>query len=355
MRNPTIDDVAQHAGVSKATVSAVLNDADSVKESTRQKVLASIEHLNYRPRSSARRRFKPGQGKSIGFVIKEFSNPYFAGVIVGARSYANEHGYSLLVASSEGNCRHEQRLVNLLKSKDCDGLIIFPVLDDETDLSYLFDLKRRNYPFVMMEEIRGVQASLIDVDNVAAMQKATQYLIELGHTKIVHFAGPEYSTHSQRRIEGVRRAFSETRLVFSSDLVVPAGAHQQDGYRAGLAYFKEIETADRPTAVVCYNDLVALGVIHALHEQGLRVPEDVSVVGCDDIDLLEYVSPPLTTLRIPRFEKGRLAAEVLIRHIESREKLPPEKIAMEAELVVRGTTRPLGKRRSTGRTLVSRT
>jgi LacI family transcriptional regulator/LacI family repressor for deo operon, udp, cdd, tsx, nupC, and nupG len=216
------------------------------------------------------------------------------------------------------------------------------VLDATADLSHFFELKRRNFPFLLLEEIRGVPASLVDVDNLDASRRAVEYLIAQGHTLIVHFAGPGYSSHSQERVDGVRRACSGSRLIFTDDDIVPAGAHLEDGYRAALEFFGARAAGTRPTAVTCYNDLVAIGVCRALAELGLRVPEDVSVVGYDDIPLAEYLPVPLTTVRVPKLRMGQLAAEMLIRQIEAKEMLPPQKVYLDAELVVRGSTRALG-------------
>ncbi|MEX0747274.1 MAG: LacI family DNA-binding transcriptional regulator, partial [Rhodothermales bacterium] len=306
MTNVTIHDVAERAGVSIGTVSAVINRKSTVSEATRRMVQEAIDALNYRPSAAARRRLQPSSEKSIGLVIKEVQNPYFADVIVGVQETATKHGYGVLVVSSERTYKLEQDLVELLVAKDVEGLIINPLLDDEADLSHLFELKRRNIPMVLLESLRGMQASMVDVDNVAASKKAVMYLIERGHKRIIHFAGPQYSMHSDERIEGVRRAFSAQRLVFDDHDVVHAGARLEDGYRAGLDFFRDRQ-ADRPTAVTCYNDLVALGLIRALRELGLRVPADVSVIGYDDIDMASYASVPLTTVRVPKREMGAQA------------------------------------------------
>jgi DNA-binding LacI/PurR family transcriptional regulator len=335
---PTINDVARLSGVSKATVSAVLNETGTVKRSTRDRVLQAIESLNYR-KSGPDARGQGQQMRSIGLVIKEIDNPYYGEVVTGARAAAQESGYALLVTSSEGEYEAERRAVELLQRNGVDGLILTPVLDDDADLSHLFELKRRNFPFVLLEELRGVPASLVDVDNEEAARKAVEYLIEQGHSRFVHFAGPAYSSHSQERIDGVRRACSASHVIFTDQDVVRAGAHLEDGYRAGLEYFGARAPAQRPTAVTCYNDLVALGLCRALAELGLSVPGDVSVVGFDDIQLLEYLPLRLTSVRMPKFEMGQLAAQMLIRHIESRETLPPQKVYLESELVVRDSTR----------------
>ncbi|GAC1650646.1 MAG: LacI family DNA-binding transcriptional regulator [Gemmatimonadaceae bacterium] len=337
-KRPTITDVAARAGVSKATVSAVLNDSATVSASTRDRVVTAIDLLNYRPTQPAGRG-GVRTGKSIGLLIKEVDNPYYGAVVSGARAHADAHGYTVLVASSEGEYNAERRAVELLHAKGVDGLIVTPVLDEHADLSHLFELKRRNFPLVLLEAIRGVQASLVDVDNVAASRRATEFLIELGHTRIAHFAGPHYSTHSQERVDGVRRACSASRLIFTDEDVVPAGAHAVDGYRAALAYFSGRSAVDRPTAVTCYNDLVALGVCRAIRESGLEIPNDVSVIGYDDISLLEHLVCPLTSVHVPKFRMGEVAAQMLIRHIESKETVSPQKVYLEARLIVRATTR----------------
>ena len=337
-RRPTMNDVARQAGVSKATVSLVLSGTGSVKDTTRDRVLSAIELLNYRPAqvpSNAGTR----QGRCVGILIKEIDNPYYAEIVLGARSAAHASGYTLLVVSSEGEYDAERRATELLQVKGVDGLIATPVLDGDADLSHFFDLKRRNVPFVLLEDVTGIRASLVDVDNVEASRRAVQHLIELGHTRIVHFAGPPYSMHSQERISGVHRAYSASHLIFRDDGIVPAGAHMADGYRAALAYFADRAPAERATAVTCYNDLVAVGVCRALRELGLSVPDDVSVVGFDDIPLTEFVPTPLTTVRVPKFRMGQLAAEMLIRHVEAHAVLPPQKAFLEAELVVRASTR----------------
>jgi LacI family transcriptional regulator len=335
----TINDVARQAGVSKATVSAVMNDSASVKGTTRDRVLAAIDVLNYRPTQVTRTNTR--KTKSIGLLIKEIDNPYYAEVVLGARAHANEQGYTLLVASSEGEYEAERRAVELMQSKDVEGLIATPVLDEHTDLSHFFELKRRNFPFVLLEEVRGVPASLVDVDNRDASRKAVEFLIRQGHTRIVHFAGPKYSMHSEERLDGVRHACSSSHLIFTDNDAIEAGAHLADGYRAALTCFRQRTGAARPTAVTCYNDLVAIGACRALHELGLRVPDDVSVIGYDDIPLLEYLPVPLTTVRMPKAAMGEVAAQMLIRHIESRTVIPPQKVLLEAELVMRQSTRAL--------------
>ena len=169
-KHVTISDVARSAGVSKATVSAVMNATGSVRASTRDHVLATAAELKYRHASGATAR-RAAQ-RSIGLLIKEADNPYYGEITAGVRESAGAKGYILLVSSSDGDYATERQAVELLYAQGVEGLLVTPVLDDKADLSHYFELKRRNYPFVLLEAIRGVPASLVDVDNVEGSQRA---------------------------------------------------------------------------------------------------------------------------------------------------------------------------------------
>ena len=182
-------------------------------------------------------------------------------------------------------------------------MIINPLLDRDADLSHLFNLERRNIPFVLLEEVHGLKANLVDVDNVQSAREITSYLFDLGHENIVHFAGPKYSMHSDERLEGVRQAFFDTHQVYSGDHVVRAGgARMEDGYRTGLEYFEGRPASERPTAVSCYNDPVAIGLLRALRELNIDVPGEVSVTGFDNIETCDYAPVPLTSMGMPTTE-----------------------------------------------------
>lgn len=342
MKNPTISDVAALAGVSKSTVSAVINNRNTLKEATRLNVIRAIEELNYRPSPSARRGFRSVTSRSISLIVKEIQNPYYAEIFTGVQEVAYEHGYLVSVSSSEGLFDVERRLVEHAAEQHLDGLIVAPILDDETDLSHIFEMKRSKIPFVLLEDVRGIRANLVDVDNVRASAEAVRHLIRQGHSRIVHLSGPRYSQHSEERAEGLRRAFSESHLIFDHSMVVSAGDSLEDGYRAGLKYFRQLAPEDRPTAVTCYNDLLALGLMRALRELGIGVPSDVSVVGFDDLSILAYFPVALTTVHVPKYEMGRRAAEMLIQQIGSRSDPTFEKVHLSASLVVRDSTRALG-------------
>jgi LacI family transcriptional regulator len=342
-RRATMQDVARLADVSKATVSAVLNSSSDVRENTRERVMSAIALLNYRAQHAPSRRDRTEREPTLGLVIKEVDNPYYAEVVLGAREVAEQSGYILIVASSEGEHDAERRAVLSLRANGVDGIMLTPVLDETADLAHLFDLKQRNIPLVLLERVRGLRASLVDVDNVRASRRAADYLISRGHTRLAHFAGPSYSMHSQERIEGVRLASAASQIVVTEDDIVIAGAHLSDGYRAAMRYFADGRSRERATGITCYNDLVAIGVCRALTELGLRVPDDVSVIGFDDIALAEYASVPLTTVRMPKRRMGALAASMLIQQIESHTVLAPRAEMLESEVIERASVARLNQ------------
>jgi len=189
--------------------------------------------------------------------------------------------------------------------------------------------------------VKGIQANVVAINNLRAIKKAVKYLIESGHTKIVHFAGPPSSSHTQERIEGFRHAFSESPLVFSKDMIVSVGSRYEESHGAAMKYFKNRAHKDFPTAIVCFNDQQALAVMSALKELKIRVPEDISIIGNDDIYYANLYPVPLTTIRAPQREIGERAAEILIRNIESPTILPTERVVLETEFIIRGSTRVL--------------
>ncbi|WP_420457466.1 LacI family DNA-binding transcriptional regulator [Rubrivirga sp.] len=338
----TISDVAEKAGVSTGTVSAVINQRPTVRDATRAHVLRTIEELGYLPSASARRLGSRRNGDDasppgMGIVIKEIDNPFYAEVVKGASAELNARGFVPFVCTSEGDFQREGLAIDSLRGRDLSGVIVAPVLDADADLSHLFLLRRSGFPFVLLETVLGLPTNVVSVDNVAAAQQAARHLIGLGHERIAHFAGPAYTRHSLDRRLGVEKAFSQSPLRFSDDAVVASGSRFEDGYQAGLRTFRE--RADRPTAVACFNDLVALGLIKALVDLGLRVPEDVSVVGFDDVPVATQTTAPLTTVQVPKREMGRRAVQIILDQIEEPE-ADPVTVVLDAALAVRATTGP---------------
>jgi LacI family transcriptional regulator len=346
VKKATIADVARLADVSIGTVSAVINQKNIVRPATRVAVLDAIKKLNYRPQGSARTlKNKSTDRGSIGLLVRELDNPFYTAVASGVRQYASEKGYVVVIASSEGDHTYEEEITRNFSHTDRKGAIIAPVLEGTAEIEHLFRLKMINFPFVLLENVKGIQANVVSIDNIKAIKKAITYLIDSGHSKIVHFAGPAHASHTYERIDGFRRAYSESHFAYSGDMIIPTGAHLENGYEKCLEFFQKRRREEYPTAIVCYNDQVALGVLAALHEMGIKVPEEVSVVGNDDIPISRFIPTHLTTIHAPMFELGRKSAEILIDNIESSKPLPMQKVVLEAEFILRETTRALHQAR----------
>lgn len=341
MKRITIVGVAKKVGVSKGTVSAVINGKNTVKPATRDQILKVMKELNFRPKGVARNLKNGGQEKSIGIILKDLNYPFYTAIASGAKEYANSKGYSVLIASSENEHDREQKLSHLFATKDIKGTIIAPIVEGASEIEHLFKLRMINYPFVLLEDVKGIQANVVAIDNLRAIKRAVKYLIESGHTKIVHFAGPPSSSHTQERIEGFRHAFSESTLAFNKQMIVSVGSNHEESFARTIEYFKSLPREEYPTAIVCFNDMQALAVMTSLKEMNIRVPEDVSIIGNDDIYYAKMFPVPLTTIRAPQKEIGRKAAEILIRNIESNSTFTPERVVLETEFIIRESSRVL--------------
>ena len=346
MKKVTIEDVAKRAAVSKGTVSAVINAKNTVRAETRDHILRVMKELNFRPKGIARNLKNGRQDKNIGIIIKDINYPFYTSIASGVKEYANSRGYSVIIASSENNHEYEKNLTHLFSAKDIKGIIIAPLVEGTAEIEHLFKLKMINYPFVLLEDVKGILANVVAIDNLKAIKQAVKYLIDNGHKKIVHFAGPPQSSHTQERIKGFRHAFSERTLVFNKNMIVSIGSKYEESFCKTKEFFKKLKREDYPTAIVCFNDQQALAVMMALKELKLRVPDDVSIIGNDDIYYAKIYPIPLTTIRVPQHEIGRKAAETLIKNIESIEPVPIKCVILKTELIIRESSRVLNNQLS---------
>jgi len=335
----TIDDIARKAGVSKGTVSAVINLKHSVSPKTKDHVLNVMKKLNFTPKGISRVMKNNSKGKSIGLIIKDINYSFYTAIASGVKDYANKKGYSLVISSSMNDHESEKKLSHLFLSKGIQGIIIAPIVDGSAEIEHLFKLKMVNYPFVLLEDVKGIQANVVTINNMSAINKAVDYLIKSGHRKIVHFAGPMSSTHSIERIEGFKLAFSEHALRYKNEMIVEIGSDHKISFERTIKYFKSLDRSEYPTAIVCFNDLQALAVMLAMRELNLKVPDDVSIIGNDDIYYAQIYPVPLTTLRAPQFDIGEKAAEILINNIESEKELPNCHVDLGSELIIRESTK----------------
>jgi LacI family transcriptional regulator len=330
----TIADVARMANVSKAAVSAVLNDRPGISKETREKILQVIQRLNYKPNAIARSLIV-NRTKSIGLVIKEIDNPYFSKIMKGVFDACSKLGYTVLLGSSELSPGQERKSVEALTGQRVDGLILSPLQGEDVDFSYLADLIRDGIPVATLGSVKNYATNVVDIDNADAACRAVTHLIGLGHTDIAYFAGPAYSAHSDERLEGYRKAHMEHNLQIREKNIIRVGSYVMDSFKSAKAFLSG--PVDRPTAVFCYNDLVAIGLINALFEMEIPVPDRMSVLGFDDLEAGEYFKIPLTTVHVPAYEIGYAAAELLIRQLNASEPAPPQKILFPTKIVVRNS------------------
>jgi len=328
----TITDIAKLANVSTSAVSIVLNNKKGVSEKTRSNVLEIIKKFNYNPNQIAQS-LAAKETKSIGLIIKEIDNPYFSKLMKGVFDACSQLGYSVLLGSSELSTEKESEIINTLLNKRVDGLLISPLQNERGNFTYLANLLQDNFPLVVLGMIKNYHTNSVDIDNSKAAYDAVSYLIKLGHTKIAHLAGPVHSGHGQMRLEGYKQALIDNNITINSSFIHPVEPYTPNGYKAGLELFSK--KVDHPTAVFCYNDLVAIGLINALSELKIQVPQKVSVVGFDNIDFSAYVKIPLTTIQMPAYEIGIASTNLLIKQISNSSEPLNETVILKHKLIER--------------------
>jgi DNA-binding LacI/PurR family transcriptional regulator len=322
----TIYDVAERARVSIATVSRVMNGSGHVAAETRDRVLAAAEALGYQPRASARG-LALNSTETIAIVFPYVSGPYFAAMISGVETEARQHDYHLLVYTVPANPA-EESFLPLLPAR-VDGMIL---ADRCVSPEYLAELAQRGVPCVLLGgEVPGLVMNTITPENRSGAYQATLHFIDHGYRRIAIIAGPPSSDHSTERLLGYRDALAERDLPFNEDYVVGGDFHEDSGRDAMLRF---LDLPEPPEAVLASNDLMAIGAMGAIRSRGLRIPEDVALIGFDDLPMVAYLEPPLTTVRQSLYEMGSLAMRMLLRHIRD-DTLPAETVSLPTELVVR--------------------
>lgn len=331
----TIRDVAQRAGVSSGTVSNVLNRPSYVNDQTRQRVLDAIDELGFVPTDGARR-FRPGRERALGFAMANMGNPFFVDVALGAESKARELGAGIVFCNSGYDPVRQEQGLDLLIQQRVQGVMISPVEEDHPALKRLME---RGVPVVFVDRVSRYRDSCWVVgDDFAGGRLAAEHLLESGHTSLGYAGHPQSSAKVRARLEGVESAVSEAssgdptvEMLEIDSWTVP------DGRDAGEA-LAAMSPHDRPTGVICANDLVALGMLQELNGRGIKVPEDMAIVGYDDLEWAAVSTIPLTTIRQPRAEMGRLAVELLLLEINEGSAHQHQQLVLDPELIVRDTT-----------------
>ena len=330
-----IKKVSELAGVSTATVSRTLKTPDLVTEQTREKVMKAVKEAGYRPNWLATS-VKTGKSNSIVVLVPNLVNPFFLRLIEGIEQAAQEAGYSVLLGDTQGKPDRENDYAGMVLSNRADGLIqldhSFPFSEQDADLA-------TGIPMVSVcERIAGDKKyPYIELDNYAAGRALAHHLIAYGHTEFAVIAGQRTSIIHDDRMGGIRSVMKEENITFTDEHVVG------DSYtfETGINGIKELfSRKKRPTAVICLNDDIAIGAMHEINNQGLKIPDDISVTGFDNVRVSAYLNPPLTTVDQPAYEMGRRAVDVLVRMIR-QEPLRRIREIMPFQLLERESTGPV--------------
>jgi len=334
---PTIQDVARHARVSAATVSRVLSTPDRVSEATRERVHSAVLETGYTINQAARS-LRLQRARTILAAMPGIGNPFYSTILDAVVTTAASRGYGVLVTGRLGD-DPARWLSDYFLSNRADGLLLFDGFLDTRKLHAITGEGGALPLVAAYDELPDPQINSVITDNLQAAERAVAHLYDLGHRKIGHIAGPSRNTFPNERLVGFRKALFERRLAVREEWIFPGDYTMETG-RAAAEQILELD--DRPTAIFAGNDEMAIGLIAALKRHGIECPRDISVMGFDDISVSQNYSPPLTTMRQPREQIGRIATETLVNILEgNRASSDPVRVVLRSELVVRESTAPL--------------
>jgi len=334
VKNITMKEIAKEAGLSIATVSHVINKTRFVKDKTAKRVSEIIKKKGYiRNPKQEKVKQRGWSSKIIGLVVNDSSNPLFAFISREIELLAHEKGYSVIMCNSNRNTENEIRYINTLISRKVDGIIIASTMEK---IEIFSNLIRYNIPFVLMErKVEGLESDRVLADRYNAAKKVIDYLVNLGHTKIAIIDRDNHLYNSQMRFQGFLEGLKKNNLEFDKDLVLNSGGFwPEHGY---LEAQKLFNMDKRPTAIIACNDLLAMGVIRAIQDRGLKVPENFSVIGFDNIFIDDYFNPRITSITYQKKEIARNCFNILINRIEG-DKSKPKEVLLQLHLIEREST-----------------
>ncbi len=331
-QRPSIKDIARLAGVSPSTVSRALAGSPRISQTTRQRIESIARELNYTP-SLAARSLVTGDVPILGVIAPTLSDPYVASVMKGLEQASQTRGYQRLVASSHGDPEQELDMVRMLAGHHIAGLII---ISSRVTQGYDPILEGLSIPVVFINSLHtGNGVFNVMTDNEYGGWLATQHLIQQGHTRIAYLSGPERGRSQAARLAGYRRALEEGGQHYQASFVLPGDGSIEAG-RSALHWWLHQPASNRPTAMFCYNDLSALGLLAEAYQQGVHIPDDLSVVGFDNAPVAEISIPPLTTVEQRTERLGRLAVASLLAALAQK---PVTDIILRGELIVRASVK----------------
>jgi len=328
---PTMKDVAKEAGVSLGTVSNVLNNRPSVLPENRERVLAAVKKLGFRYNMAART-LRTKTSKNIGLIIQSISNPFYPELARGVEDAANKAGLTVFLCNVDRDVQKERAYIDALISKNADGIIL---VKPQISLAEVDEICNR-CPVILIEAGNTVkpQHNVISINDDIGTNQAMDLLYEYGHRKIAFISG-KVDSQSSRRYEAYVQFLERKGIAINKDYIISGDYDWNSGYIAANALLK---LSDPPTAIFAVNDLMAIGAMKAIQESGLCIPEDISVVGFDNISMTNLCTPPLTTVHIPKYEMGVESVKMLNRCLNDTEidfKTRGQKITLETRLVFR--------------------
>ncbi|RKX53954.1 MAG: LacI family transcriptional regulator [Thermotoga sp.] len=333
---PKLKDIAKQVGVSIATVSRALNNKPGVGPELRKKILRAAEKTGYTVNILARG-MKTRTTATIGILLSDISNPFFAAVVSSMEKVLYPRHYNLILCNTNENPEKEKRYVNLLFSKHVDGILISPVGGRSSE-SLCREAVRRQRKIVFFDRvIKGIEADAVVIDNRVGMYEAIRYLVNQGHKKIACVAGNNNIYTSTERESGYRESMKHF-LPDVQPVVAYGNYREKDSYTATLNL---LSNSDRPTAILTANNLTSIGAIRAIKALGMRIPEDISFIGFDDLAWASIYSPPLTVISQPVDIIGITAASLLLRHFEEPTPEKPQKVLLKPELIIRNSVQKI--------------
>ncbi|UOF90355.1 LacI family transcriptional regulator [Fodinisporobacter ferrooxydans] len=327
-----MEDVAKIANVSTATVSRVLSNNKNVSKKTKEKVLKVINQLEYKPNRLASN-FRKKTSETIAVILPDIANPFFSEIVKGFRDEALENGYHLLLCDTGNSAAQEKEFVELVKERFVDGIILATARMPKDEIYKL----SQEIPVVLAcEYVESYEIPTVSIDNVSAAREATEYLIDQGHTRIGFITGPLEIILSRDRVKGYRQALLLREIPIHDFLIQEGDFSVKSGYDIMTKF---LANEQKPTAIFASNDEMAIGAMKACKSKGLRIPDDISIIGFDDVPISTLVEPELTTVSQPKYEIGSQAMKMLLNIIETND-LKQKQIVLPHKLMIRQTTHP---------------
>jgi LacI family transcriptional regulator len=333
VKRVTIKDIANVTGFSINTVSRALNSKPEIRTETKEKILETATRLGYRPNRLAQG-LRLNKTATIGVIVTDVANPFFSALVKGVAKAARDLGYSIILQDTDEDYAGEEEAIQVMLSEQVDGLLITPVQNRKETIE---KLAAARFPFVLLGRyFDDLETAYVVPNDYQGGFLATEHLLEQGHTRIAMVNGPLHISSARERFQGFSDALAQFTLPIERSLVVTGALTVEDGLDLSRPILKQ---APRPSAIVCYSDFVAFGVMQAIREIGLSIPDDIAVIGFDDVRMASCLQVPLTTIRSPKEELGRQAMQVLARRLRGDQDAPVvQQQKLDVELVVRGST-----------------